>query len=169
VRTVCYIGSVFEWFNERLVAEVAAKRLDIRFRIVGPVRRRLPVLGRMPNVELVGPIAAHDVPRELSSCDLMIVPFRSGPLATATDPLKVYEALAAGRAVLSTDLPQVRRFSPAVRVAETAAEWIRAISELESGEWDPELEKWRAVVGRSEDWRCRFNELAGILDAQGSR
>jgi O-antigen biosynthesis protein len=164
-----YIGSVFEWFDARLVAEVAARRPDLRFRIVGPIRRRLSELRAMPNVDVVGPVAADDVPRELGNSDLMMIPFRSGPLATATDPLKVYEALAAGRPVLATDLPQVRRFSPAVRVAKTAAEWTRAICDLESGEWNPELDIWRAVVCQSEDWRCRFDELAAILDERAGR
>ena len=159
VRTVTYIGSVFEWFDERLLADVASARPDLEFRVVGPVRRPLRMLRSMSNVALVGPIAASDVPRELDQCDLCVVPFRRGSLIEATDPLKVYEALAAGRPVLATPMPMLERFLPFVRLEADALGWLSAIRNLESGSWCFDSADARTRVMEIGEWRARFRQL----------
>jgi glycosyltransferase involved in cell wall biosynthesis len=164
VRDVTYVGSVFEWFDEELVAQVAAERSDLSFRIVGPIRRPLSRLKHLPNVELAGPVDAEAIPSELYRCDLCIIPFRPGPLIRATDPLKLYEALAAGRPVLATDLPQAQRFAPAVRVETDLAGWLRAIDELDTGKWDFDPDEARRRVRSADDWRRRFDDMQRALD-----
>jgi hypothetical protein len=93
-----------------------------------------------------------------------MIPFRPGPLATATDPLKVYEALICGRPVLATALPQAERFSPAVRTETTAAGWLRALSDLESGRWSFDAEALRRRVQQDEDWSVRFAQMDQVLE-----
>jgi glycosyltransferase involved in cell wall biosynthesis len=165
IRTVTYVGSVFEWFDEGLMADVAEARPQLTFRIVGPVRRPLNRLRRLANVDLHGAIPAHRVPDELARADLCVVPFRDGPLIRSTDPLKVYEALAAGRPVLATNLPQASRFSPAVRIETTAAGWLHAIDQLEKGEWTFDAEGVRARVREQEDWQQRLEAMGHALAA----
>jgi glycosyltransferase involved in cell wall biosynthesis len=164
LRRVLYVGAVYEWLDEDLVAEVARGRPDLEFRIVGPVRRPLRRLTELANVSIPGPVAAANVPGEIAAAQLCMIPFRPGLLATATDPLKVYEALISGRPVLATALPQVERFSPAVRTETTAAGWLRALSDLESGRWSFDAEALRRRVQQDEDWGVRFAQMDQILE-----
>jgi glycosyltransferase involved in cell wall biosynthesis len=163
LRRVLYVGAIYEWLDEDLIAEVAAARPDLEFRIVGPVRRPLPRLSRMVNVSIPGPVAAADVPAEIAAAQLCMIPFRPGPLTEATDPLKLYEALIAGRPVLATALHQGERFAPAVRLEQTPAGWLQALADLDSGAWSVDTAALRERVAREEDWRERFARMDRAL------
>ena len=168
LRRVLYIGAIYEWLDEDLVAKVAGTRTDLEFRIVGPVRRPLPRLERMENVSIPGPVAADEVPGEIAAAQLCMIPFRPGPLTEATDPLKLYEALIAGRPVLATALHQGERFAPAVRLEPDAAGWLQALADLESGAWSFDAAELRERVSREEDWNERFARMERVLAAEPS-
>jgi glycosyltransferase involved in cell wall biosynthesis len=166
LRRVLYVGAIYEWLDEDLVVAVAAGRPDLEFRIVGPVRRPLPRLEQMANVEIPGPVAAERVPEEIAAAQLCMIPFRPGPLTEATDPLKLYEALIAGRPVLATALHQGERFAPAVRLETDAAGWLQALADLDSGAWSFDAEALRERVAREEDWRERFSHMERVLSGE---
>jgi glycosyltransferase involved in cell wall biosynthesis len=58
-----------------------------------------------------------------------IIPFRLSPLTHATDPVKLYEAAAAGRPVVATPMESLRPFARrgVVRLAGTAEDFVREI------------------------------------------
>jgi glycosyltransferase involved in cell wall biosynthesis len=159
LRRVLYIGAIYEWLDEDLIVAVASARPDLEFRIVGPVRRPLPRLERMANVSIPGPVAAEDVPKELAAAQLSMIPFRPGPLTEATDPLKLYESLIAGRPVLATALHQGERFAPAVRLETTAQGWLQALADLDSGAWSFDAVALSERIAQEEDWRERFARM----------
>jgi glycosyltransferase involved in cell wall biosynthesis len=163
LRRILYVGAIYEWLDEDLIAAVAAARPDLELRIVGPLRRPLPRLARMANVSIPGPVAADEVPREIAAAQLCIIPFRPGPLTEATDPLKLYEALIAGRPVLATALHQGERFAPAVRLERTAAGWLQALADLESGAWAFDADALRERIARDEAWQERFARMERVL------
>jgi glycosyltransferase involved in cell wall biosynthesis len=166
LRRVLYVGAIYEWLDEDLLAAVAAGRPDLEFRIVGPLRRPLPRLQAMANVSIPGPVPADRVPEEIAAAQLCMIPFRPGPLTEATDPLKLYEALIAGRPVLATALHQGERFSPAVRLEAAAEGWLAALRDLETGAWRFDAERLRKRVEDEEDWRRRFAEMERALDGE---
>ncbi|HEY0392201.1 MAG TPA: glycosyltransferase [Solirubrobacterales bacterium] len=163
LRRVLYVGAIYEWLDEDLIVAVAAGRPDLEFRIVGPVRRPLPRLEQMANVTVPGPVAAERVPQEIAAAQLCMIPFRPGPLTEATDPLKLYEALIAGRPVLATALHQGERFAPAVRLETDAEGWLQALADLDSGAWSIDAAALRERVAREEDWRARFASMERAL------
>jgi glycosyltransferase involved in cell wall biosynthesis len=163
LRRVLYVGAIYEWLDEDLIVAVAAGRPDLEFRIVGPVRRPLPRLEQMANVTIPGPVAAELVPAEIAAAQLCMIPFRPGPLTEATDPLKLYEALIAGRPVLATALHQGERFAPAVRLETDAEGWLQALADLDSGAWSIDAAALRERVAREEDWRARFASMERAL------
>ena len=164
LRRVLYAGAIYEWLDEELIAAVAEKRPDLEFRIVGPPRRPLRLLEALPNVSLPGPLPASEMPAEIAAAQLCMIPFRTGPLIDATDPLKLYEALICGRPVLATELPQAERFRPAVRLESTAAGWLNALADLESGSWSFDAAALREQVERDDDWRERFARMDRALE-----
>jgi glycosyltransferase involved in cell wall biosynthesis len=116
-------------------------------------------------VDIAGPVPADAIAGEIAGADLVVIPFRSGPLVRATDALKVYEALAAGRRVLVTDMPQAERFAPAVRGARGVEAWVRALDEVADGRWTVDHASTRERIAREEDWASRFGAARTALDA----
>ena len=166
LQTVLYFGAIYEWFDEDLVADLAKARSDLHIRILGPMRRPLPRLVGLPNVELAGAVSAERIPAELEAADLAIIPFRPGPLLEATDPLKMYEALIAERPVLTTVMPQGARFEPAVRLERDLEGWIGAIEDLESGRWNYDRRAMSERIAVEENWKSRFESMAEVLERE---
>jgi GT2 family glycosyltransferase/glycosyltransferase involved in cell wall biosynthesis len=155
-----YYGAIADWFDSDLVADLAERRPDWRFVLVGStVTADLERLARLGNVELPGEVSYEQVPRWLSRFDVVFLPFKRNPLTEATNPVKAYEILAAGKPLVSVPLPEVVALGPLVRLAETPEEFEREIlAELAGKGWTKERD--RRVFAAGNTWAERFERLA---------
>ncbi|HTX68666.1 MAG TPA: glycosyltransferase [Thermoleophilia bacterium] len=128
---VGYVGAVADWIDFELLRAVARLRPQWSFVLIGPVFKGMrmgdttvlrPILD-VANVYLLGPRAYEEVPAYLEAFDVATIPFKLNGLTEDTNPIKVYEYLAAGVPVVSTPLPEVLSL-PGVGVASTAAEFV---------------------------------------------
>jgi glycosyltransferase involved in cell wall biosynthesis len=66
----------------------------------GPLLRRRVERERLDHVRLLGPVAAEAVPDLYADADIGLVPLRDRPIFSGALPTKMYEVMAAGRAVV---------------------------------------------------------------------
>ena len=127
---VGYAGAVDEWFDTELVDRLAALAPDWRFEIVGGVEGAARPPAPRANVVLHGERPHREMPAFRARFGVEIIPFRLSPLTHATDPVKLYEAAAAGRMVVATPMDSLQAFARrgVVRLATTAEEFVREIS-----------------------------------------
>ncbi|MDD4767018.1 MAG: glycosyltransferase [Desulfotomaculaceae bacterium] len=126
---VGYVGAVSAWFDQEMLATAARAHPDWSFVLVGPMDTDVLLLNSLPNVHLLGRSAYSDLPAYLKCFDIAVIPFKINDLTTGVNPVKLYEYLAAGRPVVSSDLPEVRTFRPHVAIAGTPAEFVRKLEE----------------------------------------
>jgi glycosyltransferase involved in cell wall biosynthesis len=127
--TVGYTGAVDEWFDMELLEQLARLAPDWRFEIVGGFEgRTVPPVSRK-NLKFHGERPHAEMPVFRERFDVEIIPFRLSPLTHATDPVKLYEAAAAGRPLVATPMEALRPFARrgVVRLAATAEEFVREI------------------------------------------
>ena len=159
--TVGYTGAVDRWFDMELLERLAALATEWRFEIVGGLeggarRRRSP-----SNLVFHGERPHGEMPAFRERFDVEIIPFRLSPLTHATDPVKLYEAAAAGRPVVATPMESLRPFARrgVVRLAATAEEFVR---EIGAAARDREVSAVRQrAFARENTWDVR----AGALDS----
>jgi len=106
-----FVGHINERTDLRLLEAIAARGRSLL--LVGPKDpafepRRLRALLRLPNVQWVGPKPFEALPGYLRLIDVGLVPYTDSPFNRGSFPLKTLEYLAAGRAVVATDLPAIR-------------------------------------------------------------
>ncbi len=163
--TVGYYGAIADWFDSGLVEELARRRPDWDFVLVGSTwSADLRGLPGLPNVDLPGEQPYAELPRWLSRFDALILPFLRTPLTEATNPVKVYEILAAGKPLVSVPLPEVTPLAPLVRLAATAEELEREILAALAADGPAEVEARRAFA-RRHTWEERYRALAPRLAA----
>jgi GT2 family glycosyltransferase len=164
-----YYGALEDWIDTDLVADVAERRRDWRFVLVGrPVSADVSRLERLPHVALAGEQPYPAIPGWLYQFDVAIIPFKRTPLTEATDPVKAYEILASGKPIVSVPIPEMVALGSLVRLASTAEEFER---EIEAGlaERDPAAVEARRAHARQHTWAKRFAVLAPATRAAFTR
>jgi glycosyltransferase involved in cell wall biosynthesis len=114
-----FVGTFGPWHGAEVLAEaicrVPEQTYDLRFLFVGegPGRARVDDLlrtsGRMDRVAFTGAVPFDEIPSLLAACDLCVSPHVPNPDGSAFfgSPTKLFEYLAAGRAVVASELGQI--------------------------------------------------------------
>jgi teichuronic acid biosynthesis glycosyltransferase TuaH len=144
--------------------------------------RRFSELTGRPGVHHTGRVPAASVPAYLAAIDVGITPYTASDFNRASFPLKTLEYLAAGRPVVSTDLPGARWLLPALSraglavtrerpadimtLASTPAEFVSAVSRMVPGPREEQeqarREQCRAFAARH-SWARRADALAAAI------
>jgi glycosyltransferase involved in cell wall biosynthesis len=161
-----YVGALAEWVDFDLLRSAAALRPGWSFALIGPSFKgktsgdvgALRLVSDLPNLHLLGPRHYADVPAYVEAFDVAIIPFKLNGLTEDTNPIKVYEYLAAGVPVVSTPLPEVIDL-PQVRCAVDADGFVRQCEEAWSERWDSDAISLRREVAAANSWE----ERAGVI------
>jgi glycosyltransferase involved in cell wall biosynthesis len=116
-----YAGTLSPWQGvvELLMATRRIARVrPVRLTLAGPVRRswQRPLersirrLGLADIVSILGPLERTELAKQVESSDICLAPLRKDArnATQGSSPIKLFEYMAAGRAVVTTDLPCVR-------------------------------------------------------------
>jgi glycosyltransferase involved in cell wall biosynthesis len=157
-RVIGYFGHLTPaWFDWALIQDTARRHPDWRFEIVGfgaPAGLRVP-----PNVTLLGPKTQSDIAVLARRWSVGIIPFVTGRLTEAVDPIKAYEYLALGLPIVAAYMPQLRDYpytscyrdeaqfaSSIVRAMQTAVE-PRVIRDFLRGRaWEDRVDQLLKLV-----------------------
>ncbi len=157
-----YFGLIADHVDLELIAGAARRRPTWSFVLVGSLRCAADALDGLSNVYLLGGKPYEELPRYARGFDVGLIPFRMNRLTRAVNPIKLREYLAAGLPVVSSPMPEVLRYSPAVQTAETVAEFIAACSTALAAARGGDSTARRALV-RGESWRARVEQLSRIV------
>jgi GT2 family glycosyltransferase len=158
-----YYGAIADWFDSDLVADLAERRPDWDFTLVGSTfSADVSRISRLANVSLPGEKSYSEIPKWLRSFDVAIIPFKRTPLTEATNPVKVYEIFAAGKPLVSVPIPEVASLAPLARLASTAKEFEKEIAAALS-EDAPDLSERRRAFAQEHTWERRYETLAPAI------
>src|SRR5207248_643055 len=147
-----YYGAISDWFDAGLVADMAQRRPEWDFVLVGSTfGADTSRLDALPNVSLAGEKPYDQIPQWLAKFDVAIIPFKRNPLTEATNPVKAYEMLAAGKHIVSVPIPEMRALGDLVRLGADAAEFEREITAALQ-ENDPARAERRQAFARQNSW-----------------
>ena len=122
-----YYGAIWEWFDIDLLCYLAENRSKYAFILLGTISpENKEIISNFPNIHYLGRKSYHELPKYLRFFTVAIIPFKINNLTKSTNPTKVYEYLAGGKPVVTTDLPEIRDF-PYVYVAKTKQSFLMGI------------------------------------------
>ncbi|MFV1979550.1 MAG: glycosyltransferase, partial [Rhodothermia bacterium] len=153
---VGYFGAIADWFDSDLVADLAERRPDWSFVLVGSTfTAETARLKKLSNVTMPGEQPYDSIPSWVDGFDVLILPFKRVPLTEATNPVKAYEILATGKPLISVPIPEIIPLAPLVRLASDAVEFEREIlASITNNDLD-QVEARRSFA-RENTWQRRF-------------
>jgi glycosyltransferase involved in cell wall biosynthesis len=157
-----FFGLIADWVDLALIREVALARPQWSIVLLGRVVTDLAPIDRLPNVHLLGQKPYAFLPSYCKGFDVGIIPFRRNELTRKANPLKLREYLAAGLPVVSTDLPEIRKYGNVVRIASDPTGFVREI-ELSLRERGGSFGTARVDAMKAESWEARVEELSGLI------
>ena len=88
-----------------------------------------------------------------------MIPFRLTELTRCTNPVKIYEYLAAGKPVVATALPEVQLMSDVVHVADSHKSFMGLLETAMGERRDAALAARRRQSAKPHDWKNRADRL----------
>ncbi|CAM4000896.1 glycosyltransferase [Mesobacillus zeae] len=164
---ITFVGALTSWIDFPLLSSAARELKDMQFVMIGPIdyqaidNRQLEVLQSLENVHFLGAKPYGEVPAYLHASDVLLLPRTTDPHSLACDPLKVYEYLATGKPVVSTNHPSIERFSSFVKSGATAEEFTDGIRAALDRSKEEEARQQAAIAGLS--WEARARRLGELI------
>ncbi len=165
-NVIGYYGAIAEWFDFDLVEAVALRFPTHLVLLVGEdTAGGQSKLQHLDNVQFVGEVSYATLPFYLYAFDVCLLPFKIIPLTLATNPVKVYEYLSAGRNVVSVDLPEMHQFGDLIRTADSTESFCDAVATALAAKPDPEMLARRQGFAATQTWSRRVADLSAGIDA----
>lgn len=165
-----FAGAIDWRFDFNLVEMLACNNKNLNFVLVGPYRNygfnTLENLCRLDNVFWLGEKPFSVLPNYISWFDVGIIPYKVGPDTNTMRIYKVFEYLACGKAVISTDLYEMRQIGKMVSIANDFEEFQKKIYESLNFSNDPGAIKERVSLAQKLDWDNIYKQLAEIANFQ---
>jgi GT2 family glycosyltransferase/glycosyltransferase involved in cell wall biosynthesis len=164
-----YYGAIAEWFDPEIVARLSIAFPQVDIVLIGAdtarVAHRLAGCG---NVTFTGEKPYAELPTWLAGFDVCLIPFRITELTLATNPVKVYEYLSAGKPVVSVDLPELQPFGDLVYRAADADHFVASVKQALAEVSDPgsevaiDLKQRRTAFAALQTWAQRASEILRV-------
>lgn len=142
-----YTGHLYAGRGTGLLLELAHRLPEVTFLLVGGEPVDLERLGieaarqGLANLHLVGYVPNQALPLYQAACDVLLMPYQrkvaassGGNIAAYLSPMKLFEYMASGKPILSSDLPVLREVlhsgNSHLLPGDEAGAWEQALREL---------------------------------------
>jgi glycosyltransferase involved in cell wall biosynthesis len=143
---VGYTGALYNGRGIEIIISLAEEFSSAKFIIAGGTKKQIDYWkkqARSENIKFVGYVAPGTIPQLLKSFDCLLMPYQKNCMlmnnktctAEFASPLKMFEYMASGRPIISSDLPILQEIiepgkNAIVVVSDDVKQWTAALKEL---------------------------------------
>lgn len=153
-----YYGAISRWFDVDLVYHLAESRPQWTFTLIGQITCDVSRFKELPNVRFLGEMDYHKLPEYLYGFDVCLIPFLLNELTRCTNPVKVYEYLAAGKPVVCTAMPELELLEDFVSIGWTQDDFLQKIEQILASDCEEQRVARRKFV-QEQSWKNRASQL----------
>ncbi|MFC7441686.1 glycosyltransferase [Laceyella putida] len=159
-KLIGYVGAWAPWIDEALVRKISCIDPAWKVVVIGAEFQKKFHHNGLPHVRYLGLKPHQLLPSYIQAFSVCVIPFRLNPITLATNPVKAYEYLAAGKPVIATDLPECRLMRPHVDIAPTHDQFIEKIKKRIFDPGDPCA---RIEYALQNTWETRSLQAEALL------
>ena len=125
-------------------------------------------LDALPNVHLLGPINYSELPKYARHFSVATIPFVVNDITLSTSPIKLFEYMALGVPIVTTALPECRKYRSAL-IAGSGEEMVERIETALRLRGDPDYARLLAHEAAENAWTAKARLIAEALEADAAR
>jgi len=164
---VGYVGGIHRHIDFGLVKFISGRHPEWSIVLVGPPQTDVSAISGLRNVYLLGKKDFSALPGYIRQFDACIIPYELNSYTATVFPTKLNEYHAAGKPVVSTDLPEIDNFNKEndglVLVGKTYPDFVKRIEEALKDK-NSELEKRRLASAKNNSWTVRIDKMSGLIE-----
>lgn len=180
-----YVGSFYPGRGIETIAELARRHTDVQFIAIGGTAERIglhPSDTELPNLHILDRIAHSLASSVLQRADILLMPYGKrvtadgeGDYLAFCSPIKMFEYLAAGKAIISTGSPSIEEIlrdgeNAIVVEAEDLDAWSNAVQRLkEDSQLRASLGKNALATALEHKWEVRARALLSESGGKNER
>jgi glycosyltransferase involved in cell wall biosynthesis len=169
-----FFGAFADWLDVELIRTAARQLPDWSFVYIGaPSFSRPEAEARWlectggANITVLPQMDPCTLAPFLAEFDVCTMPFLDVPVTQTMNPVKIYEYLAAGKPVVSRDLPEVRHASDLISLYSTPEEFVSQLRSAVASD-NPDRVRQRQNFAQLHDWSARVDALASEIARIGA-
>ena len=158
-----YIGTISEWFDNKIIEESVRKNGKISYEMIGPIANHQPI--QNGKVKYCGVVEHDRLGEYVRELDCLIMPFVVNEIILYVDPVKLYEYIAWGKCIIASWYPEIERFHDFVYFYRDEREYLKLINDLAQRGFPAKYsEKEQEEFLGENTWKARANTVLDVLD-----
>ncbi len=162
-QIVGYYGALANWLDYELINKIARLRPELEVVLIGwdydGSINRLESLG---NIHYLGTKHYSVLPRYAVWFDVAIIPFVEGDIADSTSPLKLFEYMALGKPIVTTNMKECKRYE-SVLAAGDHEEFLMLVDRALALTFDKEYLDTLDREALANTWEARAQTYDGAI------
>ena len=164
-KIIGYYGAIANWLDIDLLEAIAKRFSECCILLVGADTVKAEIkLHHLTNIVFIGEASYCQLPYYLYSFDVAVLPFKVMPLTLATNPVKIYEYLAAGKPIVAVNLPEMSVFEQLVSVANSTNEFLFQLDTILSDLQSEKKSSYRQAFASQQTWQHRADKLEVLAE-----
>lgn len=162
-----YSGLISSRLNLDFLIFLAQAKHEWSIALIGHLNTRYLInkfekLEQLPNVYFLGRKHVSQMPYYLKAIDVGIIPYQKNENSQNISPLKLYDYLAMGKPIVTTDFAAAREFKDFVRISDTKEDFVSNIRKaLETDNKELYLNRIRHAAQNT--WDNRVNRISDLI------
>ncbi len=156
-----YTGVIASWLDLELIDRLAQEFSDCSIVMVGPLYN-ISDVPRRPNIHYLGFKPYEQLAAYEQAFDVGIVPFKLSSMVESVNPIKMWEYMAAGLPIVTTNIPEAAKYPEAIMCSQDEAAFLANVRRA-LYEDTPERRATRLAVARENSWLIRAQQIIEII------
>lgn len=164
-KIVGYFGALATWFDYDLIKKLAKEMPDVDIVLIGiDYDGTLGKSGILDydNVHHLGIINYYDLPKYAKHFDVATIPFIINEITEATSPVKLFEYMAMGEPIVTTNLPECKKYKTPL-VSKDHDEFISNIKKAIELEKDEDYNKLLREEALENTWKKKAELIKELI------
>jgi teichuronic acid biosynthesis glycosyltransferase TuaH len=161
-----YFGALAKWVDYELIIKLAKERPNYEILLIGwnydRSIEKYP-MANYPNIKVLGPINYKVLPQYACWFSVSIIPFRINDVTKSTSPVKLFEYMALGHPIVTSDMPECRKYRASL-VAKSHDDFIRKVDLALMKREDSGYLDFLRKDSKSNSWVKKSQDISRILN-----